>query len=126
LKEEQFEEAKFLEPLKLDWGGYQVLTLDLLLIGTMSNNLNDKSPHWHGAAISNISFDRTECTVQMVTNPERLEKIADAVKELCGDFGQQPAVKVDGHCNTWRKWPSPISSPTDEAEANQKQRGAGI
>jgi hypothetical protein len=126
LKEEQFEEAKFLEPLKLDWGGYQVLTLDLLLIGTMSNNLNDKSPHWHGAAISNISFDRTECTVQMVTNSERLEKIADAVKDLCGDFGQQPADKVDGHCNTWRNWPSPISSPTDEAEANQKQRGAGI
>lgn len=98
-----------LEPLYLDWGGTRVLTLDLLLIGSRPK---DGQVEWHGAAISNLSFDRTECTVKLVTKPASLVSLAQCVKNLCNDFGStatpaqetQKAIKQYG---TWRSWPKP-------------------
>lgn len=85
-------DLKLLSPLKLDWNGSSVLTLDLLLIGTRPRLADVKEaesgPSWHGAAISNLSLDRTECTVQLVTRQDRLQNIAEVVR-LLFDGGHQ-------------------------------------
>lgn len=108
----------FLEPLKLDCDGYKILTLDLLLIGTrdvVRGEDDKKEVKWHGAAISNIKFDRTECTVQLVTKEARLNDIEAAVKQLCQDFTlkKQFHIEVEDY-GEWKGWPDGVKSLKDE------------
>jgi len=106
--DESDEAAQLLKPFALDCGGFTVYTLDLLMIGEPGKDGDDI---WHAAAISNISFDRTECTVRVITGEGDLKKIAEAVRGFCNGFkapeGEQvPAgVKAFG---TWRQWPKAI------------------
>lgn len=97
-------EDPVLRPFKLMWDDYEVVTLDLLLIGPLYGNDGSPSRDWYGAAISNISFDRTECTVQLVTNQKMLEKIAEAVEDLSANFTTGESDKVSSH-GTWKDWP---------------------
>ncbi len=93
------------EQLRLAWDDdFSVRTLDLLMIGTRKNS---GKINWLGAAISNISFDRTECTVQLIADRSRCEKIEEALS-FC--FGRDPRPKLDGivrDCETWDNWNSP-------------------
>lgn len=97
-------EDPVLKPFKLMWDDYEVVTLDLLLIGPLYGNDGKPSRDWYGAAISNISFDRTECTVQLVTNQKMLGKIAEAVEDLSANFTMAESDKVSSH-GTWKDWP---------------------
>jgi len=102
-------EDPVLKPFKLMWDDYEVVTLDLLLIGPLYGNDGKPSHDWYGAAISNISFDRTECTVQLVTNQKMLGKIAEAVKDLSANFTMAESDKVSSH-GTWKEWPKGFSA----------------
>ena len=105
-----------LKNFSLDWDSTNVTTLDLLLIGSRKNSNKKEDIDWHGAAISNLSFNRTECTVQLVTNLDRLEPIANAVKVLCNDFTAPTDREIErpvqsfGRWSSWPvpDWPSPV------------------
>ena len=110
-----------LEPFKLDCGGYEVLVLDLLMIGTKG----EKSIQWHAAALSNLSFDRTECTIRVVTGPDVLQKLADSVEAFCKNFkapadgGNVQGVEAFG---TWEEWPT----ATWKASASASSGGSAV
>lgn len=70
---------QFFGDLALEWNGTPVLTLDVLLIGTRKQA---GTVDWHGAIISNLSLERTECTIQLKTDATQLAKIADVVRQL--------------------------------------------
>jgi hypothetical protein len=93
----------FLSELSLEWDvGHPIPTLDLLMVGLRK----PEGISWLGAAISNIRFERTECTVQLITSAYKLKAIEDAVRLLCCSFksGQtlSPGVK---RYDTWQNWP---------------------
>ena len=67
---------KYFDPLRLKWNGAPVLTLELLLIGRVIEG----KPVWQGAAIYNLSFDRTECTIQLVAKGTDLDDIGKVVE----------------------------------------------
>jgi hypothetical protein len=116
-------DASFFDPLSLDWGGTRVRTHDLLLLG--SRRKGKSTIRWHGAAISNLTANRTECTIQLVTGIDDLASIATVVTKLCGDFTAAPA-HMDPNViayGTWRDWPGPTwmrqrESPATSAEEN--------
>lgn len=93
-----------IENFCIEWDKTRVTTLDLLLIGSRGND----GLEWYGAAISNLAFDRTECTVQLVTNEQRLVSLANSVTQLCNGF-QRPADRAQfplQSFGTWSKWPA--------------------
>ncbi|HXH38532.1 MAG TPA: hypothetical protein VNN08_07885 [Thermoanaerobaculia bacterium] len=100
--------ADLLAEFALEWDSTQVTTLDLLLIGARDGTGRVR---WHGAAISNLSFDRTECTVQLVTSDAKLGRIGDSVAKLCNGF-KEPSRGVSTlpveRFGTWRSWPTPM------------------
>ncbi len=108
------ESQELIEPFLLNYPGISIPTFDLLMIGSMDGDCNPdelEDPIWHGAAISNLSFDRTECTIQLVTGIDPLKKIAESVKGFCKGFGLNDAdPKKNGVENfgPWSKWPEPM------------------
>jgi hypothetical protein len=74
------EDLKKVKHLRIEWGGWEVDTLDVLLIGSETHGPEDRV--WHGAALSNLQFDRTECTLRLVTDTEHLKEIADFMDGL--------------------------------------------
>jgi hypothetical protein len=112
LDEQQREDLNvLLEPLQLEWeAGFPTRTFDLLMIGSRDPQHDDKQQKirsW-GAAISNIAFDRTECTVQLVTDQNRLDGTEKTVSALCGEpvTGGKPHNAVK-HYGSWCTWPKP-------------------
>jgi hypothetical protein len=110
------EAGALLRDLVVNWGGDEVRTLDLLLIGSRDQNAKDgqqnpRKPTWHGAAISNLSFNRTECTVRLITEKIILEKLEKSVSQLCNNFQvpsqnyKQPEGIVS--FGRWETWPEP-------------------
>ena len=75
---------EFFQPLELTWNGTKVLTLDVLLIGAKANK-PQATPTWYGAVVSNISFNRTECTVDLKLNQAHLAEIAKNIEEMCSE-----------------------------------------
>jgi hypothetical protein len=71
---------EFFSELELTWNGTKVLTLDVLLIG--SKKTADATPSWHGAVVSNLRFDRTECTVDLKLDSDQLAKIAERIDKM--------------------------------------------
>lgn len=109
------DDEDYFNPLRLGWNGASVLTLDLLLIGTRKKDgvePRDREVKWQGAAISNLSFDRTECTVQLVAKRDDLLKIGDVVNGLCKGQGGRDHGK-------WSEWPHSLSgiAPVENAKA---------
>ncbi|HEY5021572.1 MAG TPA: hypothetical protein VII30_03680 [Gemmatimonadaceae bacterium] len=100
--------ADLFNALSLHWGGTKIRTHDLLLLGTRPQ-FGDDEPTWHGAAISNLTADRTECTIQLVTDPSSLREIAHVVRQLCGGFKVPPDADELASCvmqyGKWSKWP---------------------
>jgi hypothetical protein len=100
----------------LEWDSTSVTTLDLLLIGLREASGDMR---WHGAAISNLSFDRTECTVQMVTSENRLKKIGESVSMLCNGFSKE-APTVDASMvesfGMWSDWPKPVATKIHQSK----------
>jgi hypothetical protein len=96
----------YFNPLRLRWNGASVLTLDLLLIGRRRKEEID----WQGAAISNLSFDRTECTIQLIAKSTVLKQIGEVVEGLCKGRGGSDYGK-------WKDWPSSLAS-TVRSEGN--------
>jgi hypothetical protein len=119
LKESDVALDPLLEPFKLTWDDYKVVTLDLLLIGPLDGHSGNGNRDWYGAAISNISFDRTECTVQLVTNQRVLAEIAQAVEGLCANFSDAKSDKVKSH-GRWKNWPTGF----DKTELKSKPASA--
>jgi hypothetical protein len=74
-------DPEFFSELELTWNGTKVLTLDVLLIGT--KKAVDATPSWHGAVVSNLRFDRTECTVDLKLDSDQLAKIASRIQTMC-------------------------------------------
>jgi len=114
--------ASVIRSFSIEWGQTQVTTLDLLLIGSKGTD----GPNWYGAAVSNLTSNRTECTVQLVTNEQRLQSIASSVEQLCNGFrkpadGTQFPVQRFG---TWRKWPTAEWSSSEMSAA--RAAGAGL
>lgn len=96
------------KPFYLNWDGKEVLILDLLLIGSKDSQETDpKDYKWYGAAISNMSLKRTECTIRLVTDQNTLKTMANSVRTLCNDFSIPP--KPNGLVNNfgmWKDWPT--------------------
>ncbi len=67
--------------------------LDLLLIGTKEH----EEYEWQMAALSNLQFSRPECTVEVITEKMKLDRIASAVLDLSGPR----ALK----CGRWKEFP---------------------
>jgi hypothetical protein len=107
-----------LDALQLKWAGSKVITLDLLLIGCKNNALSGRIT-WHGAAISNLQADRTECTIHLVTCENRLKAIEAAVLSLL--TGEKP-IGLKGRA-PWRDWPkgslTPVTLPESSVGRNQ-------
>jgi hypothetical protein len=112
-------ETQSLQTLTLNWKGQEVVTLDLLLIGSRSA-LGESS--WHAAAISNLSFDKTECTVQLVTGQDKLRAISNLVKMHSSDVDEDklPTDPNIIRIGRWQDWPKPTVDKTkDKARVDE-------
>jgi hypothetical protein len=94
----------YFDPLRLKWNGASVLTLDLLLIGRRCKAGID----WQGAAISNLSFDRTESTIQLIAKSTGLKEIGEVVEGLCQGRG-------GSEHGRWKDWPVSLPSTLQAA-----------
>jgi hypothetical protein len=113
---------ELIKPFLLNYNGFSVPTFDLLMIGSIDtdgDSMKLEKPTWHGAAISNLSFDRTECTIQLVIGKDALNGIAESVKHFCNGFGlngEAETVKGVASFGPWRTWPVGTNLTEEENE----------
>jgi hypothetical protein len=115
----------FFNPLMLNWSGTDVITHDLLMLGTQADG---EETEWHGAAISNISSDRTECTIQLIMDKERLSDISGMLVELSGNFGRRAisaeVKRLVAGFGSWDEWPTEWHSHSStQATATEMNKG---
>ena len=67
-----------LRTLAIDWNGRETYAFDVLLVGIREGD----DVRWVGAAVSNISFDRPECTIKLTFGEPGLSEIGTTVDTL--------------------------------------------